>query len=76
MIVIDQLTLQRGTKVLLQQASVSINPGERVGLVGRNGAGKSSVFGLLNGSLHEDAGSISIPPTWRLSQVADRKSVV
>ena len=70
MIVIDQLTLQRGTKVLLQQASVSINPGERVGLVGRNGAGKSSVFGLLNGSLHEDAGSISIPPTWRLSQVA------
>ena len=70
MIIVDQLTLQRGTKVLLDHASVTINPGERVGLVGRNGAGKSSLFGLLNGSLHEDGGSLSMPPTWRMAQVS------
>ncbi|MDO5653740.1 MAG: ATP-binding cassette domain-containing protein, partial [Brachymonas sp.] len=56
MITLQDITLQRGTKVLLDAASVTINPGEKVGLVGRNGAGKSSLFGLLNGSLHEDAG--------------------
>ncbi len=70
MIVVNDVTLQRGTKVLLDHASVTINPGERVGLVGRNGAGKSSLFGLLNGTLHEDGGDISMPPNWRMAQVA------
>ena len=70
MIILKQVTLRRGTKVLLDQASVSINPGEKVGLVGRNGAGKSTLFGLLNGTLHEDGGSCSLPRQWRLAQVA------
>lgn len=70
MIVLDHITLQRGTKVLLDRASVTINPGEKVALVGRNGAGKSSLFGLLNGSLHEDWGDVSMPPHWQLAQVA------
>ena len=65
MIVLNNLTLQRGTKVLLDAASVTINPGEKVALVGRNGAGKSSLFGLLNGSLHEDAGDFAMPAHWR-----------
>ena len=69
MIVFSNVTLQRGTKVLLDRASVSINPGEKVALVGRNGAGKSSLFGLLNGTLHEDGGEIAVPSTWRLAQV-------
>ncbi len=69
MIVFSNVTLQRGTKVLLERASVTINPGEKVALVGRNGAGKSSLFGLLNGSLHEDAGDISVPAVWRMAQV-------
>ena len=55
MIVLQDVVLQRGTKVLLDKASVSINPGERVGLVGRNGCGKSSLFSLLQNRLHEDA---------------------
>ena len=70
MIVIQDVTLQRGTKVLLDKASVTLNPGERVALVGRNGAGKSSLFGLLNGTLHEDSGEVVVPAHWRLGQVA------
>jgi ATP-binding cassette subfamily F protein 3 len=70
MITLKNVTLRRGAKVLLDNASVTLNPGEKVGLVGRNGAGKSTLFGLLNGTLHEDAGECSIPRQWRLAQVA------
>ena len=59
MIVLQDVVLQRGTKVLLDKASVTINPGERVGLVGRNGCGKSSLFSLLQGRLHERAGALA-----------------
>jgi ATP-binding cassette subfamily F protein 3 len=70
MITLKNVTLRRGAKVLLDNASVTLNPGEKVGLVGRNGAGKSSMFALLDGSLHEDAGDYSIPTQWRMGQVA------
>jgi ATP-binding cassette subfamily F protein 3 len=69
-ITLKQVTLRRSAKVLLEGASVTINPGEKVGLVGRNGAGKSSLFALLNGHLHEDQGEYSMPAQWRLAQVA------
>ena len=70
MITLKNVTLRRGAKVLLDNTSVTINPGEKVGLVGRNGAGKSSMFALLNGTLHEDAGEYYIPTQWRMGQVA------
>ncbi|NIF82188.1 ATP-binding cassette domain-containing protein [Comamonas sp. Tr-654] len=70
MISLKNITLRRGTKVLLDQVSTTINPGESVGLVGRNGAGKSSLFALLNGSFSEDGGDFFIPPQWRMAQVA------
>ena len=70
MIQLKNVTLRRGTKVVLDGASATVNPGEKVGLVGRNGAGKSSLFALLSGTLHEDGGDFSIPPTWRMAQVA------
>ncbi|MCB1995076.1 MAG: ABC-F family ATP-binding cassette domain-containing protein, partial [Rhodoferax sp.] len=70
MITLRNLTLRRGTKVVLQEANVVLNPGEKVGLVGRNGAGKSSLFALLAGRLHADAGDAEIPPTWRIGEVA------
>jgi ATP-binding cassette, subfamily F, member 3 len=69
-IVLRNVTLRRGVKVLLDGVSATINPGEKVGLVGRNGAGKSSLFRLIDGSLHEDGGEFAMPPNWRLSQVA------
>jgi len=70
MITLKNLVLRRGTKVLLDHASCTINPGEKVGLVGRNGAGKSSLFGLLNHTLHEDKGDFYVPTQWRMAQVA------
>ena len=70
MITLKNISLRRGTKLLLDQASVTLNPGEKVGLVGRNGAGKSSLFALLNRSLQEDSGEFFIPSQWRMGQVA------
>ena len=70
MITLKNVILRRGAKVLLDSATVTINPGEKVGLVGRNGAGKSSLFALLNGSLMEDGGEYFIPSQWRMGQVA------
>jgi ATP-binding cassette, subfamily F, member 3 len=70
MITMKNVTLRRGVKVLLESASVTLNPGEKVGLVGRNGAGKSSLFALFSGKLHEDAGEYAIPAQWRMGQVA------
>jgi len=70
MITLKNISLRRGAKVLLDQATVSLNPGEKVGLVGRNGAGKSSMFALLNRSLTEDSGEFDIPTQWRMGQVA------
>jgi len=70
MITLKNVTLRRSAKVLLDKASVTLNPGEKVGLVGRNGAGKSSLFALFTGLLHEDAGEYYIPAQWRMGQVA------
>jgi ATP-binding cassette subfamily F protein 3 len=70
MIQLRNVVLRRGVKVILDQANLTINPAEKVGLVGRNGAGKSSLFALLNTSLHEDGGDFSIPTQWRMAQVA------
>ena len=70
MITLKNITLCRGARVLLDDASCTINPGERVGLVGRNGAGKSTLFALLNGTLHEDRGDFNIPTQWQMAQVA------
>ena len=70
MITLKNVTLRRSAKVLLDRVSVTINPGENVGLVGRNGAGKSSLFALLNRTLHEDGGDFFVPPQWRMAQVA------
>ena len=70
MITLKNVVLRRGAKVILDGASVTLNPGEKIGLVGRNGAGKSSLFAMLNGTLHEDGGDFSIPAQWSMAQVA------
>jgi ATP-binding cassette subfamily F protein 3 len=70
MITLKNVVLRRGAKVILDSASVTLNPGEKVGLVGRNGAGKSSLFAMLNGTLHEDGGEYYIPAQWKMAQVA------
>src|SRR5580765_98630 len=69
MLAINQVSLRRGVKLVLDQASVVLQPGEKVGLVGRNGAGKSSLFSLLTHRLQSDAGDVSMPPRWRIGEV-------
>ena len=70
MIRFSNVSLRRGAKLLLESAELSINPGERIGLIGANGSGKSSVFSLLRGELHTDKGEVDFPAHWRLAHVA------
>ncbi|WP_077037734.1 ATP-binding cassette domain-containing protein [Pelomonas sp. KK5] len=70
MITLRNITLRRGTKVVLDDASVTLQPGEKVGLVGRNGAGKSSLFALLTDRLQSDKGDVEIPRQWAVGEVA------
>ncbi len=70
MISLRDITLRRGAKVVLQGAGTTLQPGEKIGLIGRNGAGKSSLFSLLAGRLHADIGDVEKPPRWRIGEVA------
>src|SRR5712675_491877 len=70
MIRLSQVTLRRGTKTLLEGAEVSLNPGDRIGLIGANGSGKSSLFALLRDELHADKGEVDYPARWRVAYVA------
>jgi len=70
MIRFSGVSLFRGSKLLLENADATLNPGERVGLVGANGSGKSSLFALLRGELHADKGDVELPAHWRIAHVA------
>lgn len=70
MIQLKNITLRRGNKVVLQEAQLTVHPGQRVGVVGKNGVGKSSLFGLLRTELHQDAGECALPAAWVIAHVA------
>ncbi|MDP1596746.1 MAG: ATP-binding cassette domain-containing protein [Methylotenera sp.] len=70
MIQFKQLTLTRGSKILIQDASLQLHPGHKVGLTGANGAGKSSLFSLLRGELHPEKGDLDMPASWVVAHVA------
>ena len=70
MIVANNIEFIRGGKALLENASATINPKQKVGLVGANGCGKSSFFTLLKQESQVDAGDLTIPHHWRLASVA------
>jgi len=69
MIRLQNLTLQRGPQRLLEGAELTLHPGQKVGLVGANGAGKSSLFALLLGEFTPDGGDCQIPPDWRIAHM-------
>ena len=76
MLRITDLTLARGTKRLLEGASLTVHAGHKAGLVGPNGCGKSSLFALILGEAHQDAGSIEIPSSWTIAHVAQETAAV
>ncbi|HEX7811886.1 MAG TPA: ATP-binding cassette domain-containing protein [Burkholderiales bacterium] len=70
MILLRDLQLRRGVKVLFEQASLTFNRGQKIGVTGANGSGKSSLFALLLGELHQDAGEFEIQPGLIVAHVA------
>ncbi|CCQ09273.1 Glutathione-regulated potassium-efflux system ATP-binding protein [Pseudoalteromonas luteoviolacea B = ATCC 29581] len=69
MIHLNEIELLRGGKTLLKEASATLFPEHKVGLVGANGCGKSTLFALLKGELHLDSGNYSIPKDWSIASV-------
>lgn len=70
MITFSDIQLLRGGKPLLDQASATLHPSDKIGLVGKNGCGKSTLFALIKDELSIDAGSFSKPAHWEMAWVA------
>lgn len=66
----NNITLRRGTKVLLEEASLRLDVGYKAGLIGRNGTGKTSLIKLIMRELHEDNGELLIPNSWQIAHLA------
>ncbi len=76
MIQLQSIELRRGALLLFQQADLTVFPGQKVGIVGANGCGKSSLFAMLQGKLAPDAGNVSIPSSWTIATVAQETPAV
>ena len=70
MIALRQVTFARAGRPLVIDASVQLHPGWKVGVVGANGCGKSSLFALLANELHAESGNVEIPASWHIARVA------
>jgi len=70
MISLRNFALRRGQQLLLSGVDLSLHPGWRVGVVGRNGVGKSSLFSAIQGELEADQGDVDLPSKLRIASVA------
>jgi ATP-binding cassette subfamily F protein 3 len=70
MLVIDDLSVRIAGKLLIEEASVRVPEGSRIGLVGRNGSGKSTLFNVITGDIAAEHGDIEIPSRWRVGRLA------
>jgi ATP-binding cassette subfamily F protein 3 len=70
MLSITDISVRIAGRLLIEHGTAQIVPGARVGLIGRNGAGKSTLFHAIRGELPLEAGSITIPPRWRVGSLA------
>ena len=70
MISLNNATLRRGSRMLLDSVSFTLYPGWHVGVVGKNGTGKSSLFAMVLGQIHADSGNVSVAKTLAISTVA------
>ncbi len=76
MLRLDHVTLARGANRLIEDASLAVHVGHKVGIVGPNGCGKSTLFALLRGELHAESGDVSMPPRWTIAHVAQETPAV
>ena len=76
MISFRDFALRRGTRLLLSRVDVTVHAGWRVGVVGRNGCGKSSLFAVLKGELEGDGGELDMPSRLRIASVAQETPAV
>src|SRR5437870_12430892 len=70
MLSMSDISIRIAGRLLIDNSSVQIVPGARVGFVGRNGVGKSTLFHAIRGDVALEAGSIAIPPRWRIGSLA------
>lgn len=70
MLSITDISIRIAGRLLIDQATTQIPPGARVGLVGRNGTGKSTLFQAIRGDIPVESGQITIPPRWRIGSLA------
>jgi ATP-binding cassette subfamily F protein 3 len=76
MIQFSDVSLMRGSKVLLRDANAVVYPGHKAGLIGANGCGKSTLFALIKGELHTEQGDFNIPKNWQIVSVAQETPAV
>lgn len=76
MLSLNNLAIRRGAKVLFEQANLTVHRGNRVGVTGANGCGKSSLFALILDQLHSDAGELELPPATVIAHVAQETPAV
>ncbi|MCI7253328.1 MAG: ABC transporter ATP-binding protein [Succinivibrio sp.] len=72
MIQLSDVTIMRGSKYLLENASASIFPGQKVGIIGRNGCGKSTLFAAIKGEIAPELGSLTVPRNFKISAVSQQ----
>jgi len=70
MLALSNISLRRGRKVLIEGASFQVHAGQRLGVIGANGCGKSSLFGMLLGELEPDDGELTLDPRYEIAHVA------
>ena len=69
MLHINELTYRLGPRILFDKASVALPEGGRIGFVGRNGTGKTTLFNMISDELHPESGTITLPRTVRMGRV-------
>ena len=70
MLSITDLSVRLAGRLLIDHSSAQISPGARVGLVGRNGTGKSTLFKVIRGELAAESGTVTFPPRWSVGSLA------
>ncbi|HET7887244.1 MAG TPA: ABC-F family ATP-binding cassette domain-containing protein [Bradyrhizobium sp.] len=70
MLSLSDISVRIAGRLLIDHSSVQITPGARVGFVGRNGVGKSTLFHAIRGDLPTETGTISLPPRWQIGSLA------